>query len=68
MEATAPTCRCGHTRDHKKVTAETEHGVLGYVRLMIGGTPMPKRVHFRCRDCGQVIETSEDPAVLAQYM
>jgi hypothetical protein len=62
-----PTCRCGHDRHHKKVSAEAEHGVLGYARLIIGGTPIPKLVRFRCRDCGQVIEETDDPEVRRQH-
>jgi len=61
-------CRCGHTKDHKKVSPESIHGVFGYLRLMIGGTPVPRMIRFRCRDCDQVIEESTDPRVLGQYM
>jgi hypothetical protein len=49
------------------VSAEAEYGVLGYVRLLIGGTPMPTRLRFRCRVCQKVIEESTDPEVLAQH-
>jgi hypothetical protein len=45
------------------VTAEAEQGILGYIRLMIGGTPTPSRVKFRCRDCNQVFDESVDPKV-----
>jgi hypothetical protein len=49
------------------VSAEAEHGVLGYLRLIIGGTPVPRRVRFRCRTCGQVFEESTDVEVRRQY-
>jgi hypothetical protein len=61
------TCRCGHDRNHKMVTAESVHGPLGYLRLMIGGTPVPKRVKFRCRTCGEIFEESSDYDVCRQF-
>jgi hypothetical protein len=61
------TCRCGHDRGHKMVTAESDHSPLGYFRLMIGGTPVPRRVRFRCRTCGQVFDESTDYDVRRQY-
>jgi hypothetical protein len=61
------TCRCGHGRDHKMVTAESEHGALGYLRLIIGGTPVPRKVKFRCRQCGQLFDESVDYDVRRQY-
>jgi hypothetical protein len=49
------------------VSAEPEHGVLGYVRLMIGGTPTPHRVRFRCRECNQVFDETTDREELEQH-
>ncbi len=65
MGSTTPgrTCRCGHGRDHKLVIVDADHGVLGYVRLMIGGTPIPRKVKFRCSRCGEVFDESEELAV-----
>ncbi len=62
------TCRCGHDRDHTMVSPEPEYGVLGYVRLMMGGTPTPSRVRFRCRSCNQVFDESVDPAELGKHL
>ena len=42
------------------VSAETEYGLLGYVRLIAGGTPTPTRVKYRCRDCNQVFDETVD--------
>ena len=50
------------------VSAEAVHGVLGYFRLMIGGTPTPKKVNFRCRKCGQLFDSTEDPTERAQLL
>lgn len=53
-------CRCGHGIDHPRVSVETEHSPLGYFRLIIGGTPVPKKVRWRCRTCGQTLAESTD--------
>lgn len=62
------TCKCGHGRKHKRVSVDAEHSVLGYVRLIIGGTPVPKRVKFRCLECGQVFDESAEREVCEQFM
>jgi hypothetical protein len=59
-KTTEKTCRCGHDRNHPRVSVEADHGVLGYLRLMIGGTPVPKRIRWRCRVCNEVLGESTD--------
>ena len=67
MSDAGRTCRCGHGRDHKMVTVETEHGVLGMIRLIIGGTPTPRKVRFRCSTCNQVFDESTERAVCERH-
>jgi len=50
------------------VTAETQYGLLGYVRLLIGGTPTPTRIRYRCRVCNQVFDETVDKQVLEQHL
>ena len=50
------------------VSAETEHGIFGTIVLMIGGTPTPKKVRFRCRDCNQVFDEAVDRETLLQHL
>ena len=63
------TCRCGHTRDHKWVSAEPQyslfHLVMGVFMGVSGGHP--RSIRFRCLRCGQTIEESTDPAVIQAY-
>ena len=59
----ATTCGCGHAFDHHMVTAEGEYGVLGWLLMIIGATPTPVRIKYRCRRCDQVFLVTEDPAV-----
>jgi hypothetical protein len=63
-----PTCSCGHRRDHQMVSPEPQYGVLGYVRLMIGGTPTPTRIRYRCRVCNQVFDQTDDPAERQRHL
>ena len=49
------------------VTVETEHGVLGMIRLIIGGTPTPRKVRFRCSTCNQVFDESTERAVCERH-
>jgi hypothetical protein len=68
MTGAKRTCPCGHDREHNMVSPEPEYGILGYVRLMIGGTPTPRYVRFRCRKCNQVFDGSADPAELVKHL
>ncbi len=65
--ADLPRCACGHTRDHYMVSSDCTYSVGGYIWLIIGVTVYPIRVRFRCRKCGEVFETSTDPAVCKKY-
>lgn len=59
-QTTAPTCRCGYTRQHPLVTSEARysmfHYVLGIFMGVSGGEP--KSVQYRCSRCGTLIEES----------
>jgi hypothetical protein len=50
------------------VSAEADHGMLGYLRLMIGGTPVPRRIVFRCRVCHQAFDQSDEMDVRRQHV
>ena len=61
-------CDCGFTRDHPKVEANPKYKWHGWVLLMMGSTPTPERVLFRCTVCGRSLGSSTDPAVLRRNM
>ncbi len=44
----------------KMVSAEVDHGVLGWMQMIIGATPVPSRIRFQCRDCGKVFDETTD--------
>ncbi|MBT9556574.1 MAG: hypothetical protein IV100_11130 [Myxococcales bacterium] len=61
-------CDCGFTRDHPKVEASPKYKWHGWVLLMMGSTPTPERVLFRCTVCRRSLGASTDPAVLRRHM
>lgn len=61
-------CRCEATRDrtHPHVVAERRYGMRA-LRFLTGTTGTPKAVSFRCRDCGQIVESSAAVEDIAYY-
>jgi len=58
-------CPCGHTRNHPEVAQDAEYTLWGWIQLsMLGVTPLPDRIEFRCRRCGKSLGVSRDPALL----
>jgi hypothetical protein len=58
-------CPCGHTRSHPAVAQDAEYTLWGWIQLsMLGVTPLPDRIEFRCRKCGKSLGVSRDPALL----
>ena len=58
-------CPCGHTRSHREVAQDAEYTLWGWIQLsMLGVTPLPDRIEFRCRRCGKSLGVSRDPALL----
>ena len=59
------TCACGHTRGHPEVAQDPEYTLWGWIQLsMLGITPLPERIVFRCRRCGKSLGVTRDPALL----
>lgn len=58
-------CPCGHNRSHPAVAQDAEYTLWGWIQLsMLGVTPLPDRIEFRCRKCGKSLGVSRDPALL----
>lgn len=57
-------CACGYTVDAPMVQQEPVYGFWGWVLLILGATPTPKRVLYRCTRCGHVFGSTTDPAIL----
>lgn len=56
-----PKCKCGYDRHHTMVSAEPHYDVRGWFWLIMGATPTPVKISFKCRRCDQVIEETTDP-------
>jgi hypothetical protein len=58
-------CACGHTRGHPEVAQDAEYTLWGWIQLsMLGITPLPERIVFRCRRCARSLGVTRDPALL----
>ena len=58
-------CPCGNTRTHPEVAQDPEYTLWGWIQLsMLGITPLPDRIVFRCRRCQKSLGVSRDPALL----
>ncbi len=56
---------CGHTRNHPEVQQEPEYTLWGWIMLsMLGMTPSPERVVFRCIRCKQSSASRAIPRLL----
>jgi hypothetical protein len=61
------TCRCGYNRRHELVEEEPEYTLWGWLSLsMLGMTPQPDHIVFRCTRCRQSLGVTRDPAFLAR--
>jgi len=56
-----PTCSCGYDRSHAKVEKNPSYGPFGWALLMLGATPVPRHVEYKCKKCGESLGTSDDP-------
>ncbi len=77
-ESTAPptppasnrlTCPCGHDRTHYLVSpVPTYTGWGKFWVIFMGVSTKPSRVDFKCRQCQQVFDYTEDPAELGHFL
>jgi hypothetical protein len=64
-EVTLPTCSCGHDRNHYMVSPKCSYSGWGWFWVTVMGvSKTPVKAVFRCRKCGEIIEETDDPAVL----
>ncbi|MCB1323968.1 MAG: hypothetical protein H7A21_01465 [Spirochaetales bacterium] len=66
ISETLPACRCGHNRHSKAVDREAEYSLVGWFLLSFGLTARPKRIKFRCRECGRLFDATTAPEWLAR--
>lgn len=57
-------CPCGYDRFAPLVYQNPVYGVLGWLALILGATPKPKRVEYRCSRCQYFFGYTIDPEIL----
>ena len=55
-----PRCRCGYGRWHFNVGTDAHYSVVGWFLLMMGATPEPTSIDFRCKKCGDSLGSSRE--------
>lgn len=59
------TCHCGHRRGDAAIQEEPEYTTWGWIMLsMLGMTPRPDYISFRCYLCRKEVGQSRDPKLL----
>jgi hypothetical protein len=59
-------CHCGHEMGHAAIEEEPEYTTWGWIMLsMLGMTPRPDHIAFRCMYCRKEVGRSRDPKLLA---
>jgi hypothetical protein len=59
-------CHCGHKMGDAAIEEEPEYTTWGWIMLsMLGMTPRPDHIAFRCMYCRKELGQSRDPKLLA---
>lgn len=65
VERRLRTCRCGHDKRHELVVEEPEYTFWGWFSIcVIGITPRPDHIVYRCQICREGVGTTRDPRLL----
>ena len=60
-------CPCGHGVEHPSVEEKPVFGFIGWLKLLNGIDTIPKKIEYRCRDCGSVVGVTRDVAVRREF-
>ncbi len=60
-------CGCHKTPLDESVITEPQYSFFANLTLLFGVTAAPKRIDYRCLECGKVIHTTEDPAQIRRH-
>lgn len=61
------TCSCGHDFAHYMVSPDNDYTFWGWVLVWTGVSAQPRKVRFKCRDCGETFAETEDPVLCSRY-
>ena len=57
-------CRCGYGRDHAMVELVPRYRPLGWLLLVMGATPRPYEVQWRCTVCKSSLGVTREAEIL----
>lgn len=60
-------CGCNRTLNDGAIVSEPKYGFMANMTLLFGITAAPKRIDFRCVQCGKTVATSSDPATIKAH-
>ena len=60
-------CSCGNGVDDFWVRPDCRYSLFGSLMYLIGATPRPVRVDYKCARCGEVVASSRDEDVLEEH-
>lgn len=61
-------CACGYSKSNQRIQHKCEYSGWGQLFYWIGISAIPKRVNYFCTVCGEVIESTNEPRILKQYV
>ncbi len=67
MESENTVCKCGNKLGLPLVSPKSEYSALGWVLVSFGISHSPVKVVFSCDQCGEVLETITDKALLKEH-
>ena len=62
-------CSCRNEINQSRITHETEYSQWGwFLFTVLGLSAKPKVVKFLCMDCGKVVKSSSEEAILKKFV
>ena len=60
-------CQCGHDKSSPSVKAVRRYSLWGMMGLIMGYTPLPKRIDVICVKCGAVFDSITNKETLERF-
>lgn len=57
-------CRCGFQVHEPHIHPKPVYGIGGWMLLLLGATPKPQRIEYRCGRCDHLFGYTTDPELL----
>ena len=72
MDPTQPTpvtiaCGCNKTLADGAIVSEPAYGFWANMTLLFGVTAAPRRIDYKCVQCGKTVASSSDPKTIRDF-